>query len=186
MSGSFTPVDTAGDVTLVEGIIQEGEIQARDGDVNLNLHDYNGRGVVLAVLPDGGDSITRDETVELTLTDATGGTLDLGVSVDGGGVQTAAAIAFDATSAQLKTAIVALSNVGAQDVDVVGDAGGPYTITFGGALAGTPIAVTVDGSDLTGVGAAADVVELVAGTPAGAESRYRFAAAEIAGEYPDA
>lgn len=54
--------------------------------------------------------------------------------------QTTAAIAAAATAAQVQTALEALSNIGVGDVVVTGNAGGPWTVTFAGALADTDVA----------------------------------------------
>lgn len=54
--------------------------------------------------------------------------------------QTTASIAQAATAAQVQAAIEALSNVGAGNVSVTGVVGGPYTVTFQGALADTNVA----------------------------------------------
>lgn len=54
--------------------------------------------------------------------------------------QTTASIAAAATAAQVQSALEALSNIGAGNVAVTGNAGGPYTVTFQGALAGTDVA----------------------------------------------
>lgn len=182
----FDPIDTAGDATIVEGIIAEGQVQERDGDRNLNLEQYEGRGVVIAFLPEGddGSGITADAAYDVTL-DADAGTFTLDVDVDGGGAATTAAIAFDALPAAVKAAIVALANVGANDVEVTG-AAGAFTVTFGGALAGVPVVLTADDANLDlGAGAGtATVTETSTAAAAGAEARYRFAAAELAGEFP--
>jgi hypothetical protein len=50
--------------------------------------------------------------------------------------QTTASIDDAATAADVKTALAALSNLDADDIDVTGDAGGPWTITFVNAQAG--------------------------------------------------
>jgi hypothetical protein len=63
--------------------------------------------------------------------------------------QTTAAIAYNATAAAVQTALEGLSNVSPGDVTVTGSAGGPYTITFGGRLAGDQPAITATAS-LTG------------------------------------
>ncbi len=54
--------------------------------------------------------------------------------------QTTGAIAAAATAATVQAAIAALSNVGAGNVTVTGADGGPWTVTFGGALADTNVA----------------------------------------------
>lgn len=60
------------------------------------------------------------------------------------------ALAPNASSTNVAAALVACSTVGAGNVAVVGSAGGPYTATFGGALAGQAVALTLDGSLLSG------------------------------------
>lgn len=54
--------------------------------------------------------------------------------------QTTSSLAALATSAQVQAALEALSNIGAGNVTVSGAAGGVYTVTFVGALAGTDVA----------------------------------------------
>ena len=54
--------------------------------------------------------------------------------------QTTAAIAAAATAVQVDAALEALSNIGAGDVVVTGANGGPWTVTFAGALADTDVA----------------------------------------------
>lgn len=54
--------------------------------------------------------------------------------------QTTASIDDQATAAQVQAALEALSNIAVGDVTVTGDAGGPYTVTFGGSLANTNVA----------------------------------------------
>jgi hypothetical protein len=49
--------------------------------------------------------------------------------------ETTAAIAYNATAAQVQAALAALDEIGAGNVTVAGSAGGPYTVTFGGGLA---------------------------------------------------
>lgn len=71
-----------------------------------------------------------------------GGTYKLQVEVDGDAAVTGD-IAYDASAATIDTAITALSNVGASDVSVSGSAGGPYTVTFEGALATKSVVLSV-------------------------------------------
>lgn len=82
-----------------------------------------------------------------TLTDATGGTFTLTF----GGLTTSA-IAYNASAATVKAALVALDDgYTASDWAVTGSAGGPYTITTpGGTLTGS-------GASLTGAGATLEV-----------------------------
>jgi hypothetical protein len=86
-----------------------------------------------------------DEVETLTV-DATAGTYTLTF-----GGQTTSAIAFDATAAQVKAALIALSTIGAGNINVTGNVGGPYTITFTGSLSGLPQTdITADSTNLTG------------------------------------
>ena len=83
-----------------------------------------------------------DRTFTVTITGTpTGGTWTLTI-----GGQTTAPIAYNATATNVRSAIEALSSVGAGHVTVTGSAGGPYTIVFDNTVSGTP---TVSGS-LTG------------------------------------
>lgn len=88
-----------------------------------------------------------NEVQVITITGApTGGTFDL--TWDG---QTAANLAYDITAAALQTALRALTNINGANVTVAGDAGGPFTVTFIGALAGAnQPAITADPANLTG------------------------------------
>ena len=54
--------------------------------------------------------------------------------------QTTGSIDAAATAATVQTALEALSNIAPGDVTVTGDAGGPWTLTFGGTLADTNVA----------------------------------------------
>lgn len=54
--------------------------------------------------------------------------------------QTTASLDDQATAAEVQAALEALSNIGVGDVTVTGAAGGPWTVTFGGALADTNVA----------------------------------------------
>lgn len=122
---------------------------------------------VLAVYPDGnipsgatialvtatnrfapyGGSTEEVQTVTVTGT-PTGGTYTL--TFNG---QTTAAIPYNATAAQVRTALEALSTIGAGNVTT---AGGPHpgsaiSVTFAGALANTNVAqMTASGAGLTG------------------------------------
>lgn len=80
----------------------------------------------------------------------TGGTFKLTVDTGTGGPQTTAPLKYDASAADVLIALENLSNIGVGDVTVTAADGGPYTLTFGGALAETPITTTVDASGLEG------------------------------------
>jgi hypothetical protein len=88
-----------------------------------------------------------DEVQTVTITGSpTGGTFTLTYAG-----QTTAAIAYNAAASAVQSALVALSNIASGDVAVTGSSGGPYTVTFGGALADRNVAqMTASGAGLTG------------------------------------
>lgn len=105
--------------------------------------------------------------VKLTIT-ATGGTFT--VTVDG---EATAALAFNVTAAELKTALEGLSNINAGDITVTGGPGATaaFIITFvDGPYADDPAPViTASGAELTGGAKTAVVAAQVAGVK-GAEA----------------
>lgn len=79
----------------------------------------------------------------------TGGTFSLLVTIDGDDQETGT-IAYDASAATVKAALEALSNVPANSVTVTGSAGGPFTITFAGALSEVVVTLALSDNNLTG------------------------------------
>jgi hypothetical protein len=75
----------------------------------------------------------------------TGGTFTLTF-----GGQTTAALARNASAADVQAALQALSSIGAGNVTVTGSAGGPYTVTFVGTLGGTNVAQMTAAHTFTG------------------------------------
>ena len=69
--------------------------------------------------------------------------------------QTTATIAYNATAAAVQSALLLLSTIPAASVTVAGSAGGPYTVTFTGALATDTTAMTGTFTALTTPGNAA-------------------------------
>ncbi|WP_060888534.1 hypothetical protein [Streptomyces scabiei] len=101
-----------------------------------------------------------NEVQTLTVTGApTGGTFTITWSG-----QTTAAIAYNATAAQVQTALEALSNIAPGDVVVTGSAGGPWTLTWGGAQLGENVAAPTTTESFTG-GTSPDIT--IATTTAG-------------------
>jgi hypothetical protein len=87
-----------------------------------------------------------NEVQTLTVTGApTGGTF----TITWAG-QTTAAIAYNATAAVVQAALVALSNIAAGDVVVTGNAGGPWTLTWGGTQLGEDVAAPTTTESFTG------------------------------------
>jgi hypothetical protein len=96
------------------------------------------------------------QTVTVT---ATGGHFTLSL-----GAETTVNIAFNAAAADVQAALAALVAVGTDNVAVTGDAGGPWTVEFKGALAGQPVAtMAATDVDLMGTGHAVTVAVAEAG-----------------------
>ncbi|GAA3877882.1 hypothetical protein GCM10022243_48230 [Saccharothrix violaceirubra] len=113
-------------------------------DVSLftqNIHYPNGyipSGTPLAKVTATGLYGPYSVTDEVqTITEGGSGLTSFTLTLSG---QTTGSIAAAATADTVKAAIEALSNVGAGNVAVTGNAGGPYTVTFTGALADTNVA----------------------------------------------
>src|SRR5262249_28420363 len=67
------------------------------------------------------------------------------------GGPTTAALAYNASAATVQAALQALSSIGSGNAFVAGGAGGPWTVRFGGALAGAyQPQLTASGAGLTG------------------------------------
>lgn len=79
----------------------------------------------------GAAAVNEVQTV--TLNGATGGSF----SLDFAG-QATTNVAYNASAATLQADLVALSNIGANNATVAGAAGGPFTVTYTGTLAGAP------------------------------------------------
>lgn len=102
-----------------------------------------------------------DEVQKVTLTKATGGTYTLAFSG-----KTTAAIAYNAKASAVQEALEALSTVGKGNVDVTGEAGGPYAVTFGGKFVDTNVAeMTANGAELKGEEPKVAVTTTTAGKP---------------------
>lgn len=117
---------------------------------------YNTITPVVATQTQGG--VGTDEVQTLTIpTTATGGTFT--ITYDG---QTTAAIAYNATAADVQTALLLLSNLDTGDVVVTGGPGATaaYTLTFGGTLAATNVPeITATGS-LTGAAVTSPIIQV--------------------------
>lgn len=79
-----------------------------------------------------GAGQATNEVQKITVT-ATSGTFTAGYR------GATADIAFDAAAATVQTALRGLATVGGANLSVTGSAGGPYTVTFNGALAATAV-----------------------------------------------
>lgn len=103
---------------------------------------------------------STDEVQTVTITGTpSGGTFTLTYSG-----QTTGPIAYNAPAATVQAALVALSNIDTGDVGVSGSAGGPYTVTFTGALADENLAqMTATGSFTGGSSPAVNVTTATQG-----------------------
>lgn len=109
--------------------------------------------------PYTGDATDEVQTVTI---DATGGTYTLTF-----GGQTTDDIDWDATAAEVQAALEALSTIGAGNVAVSGEDGGPYTVTFQGDLENTNVAALTATDSLTG---GAGTVTIATTTAGGADA----------------
>jgi Flp pilus assembly protein TadG len=89
-----------------------------------------------------------NEVQTVTVTNATSGTYTL-TFANTTTSATTSAIAYNATAAVVQAALESLSTIGAGNVSVAGAVGGPYTVTFIGALGNLDVAqMTADGTAL--------------------------------------
>lgn len=134
-SGSFVGAQRAAGV-----YINDLGFAFRRGSVELS-------GSGMGRLFESGTHMTGDAVYELTLdAAASGGTFTLTYDA-----QTTAAIAYNATAGDVQNALVALSNIGPNDVRVTGGPlpGAPMYVTFTGALGNQAITATGTFSSIT-------------------------------------
>lgn len=109
--------------------------QSKTFDVTFLESNPNVLGLFYKVAVPSPSADGANEVQTVTITGApTGGTFSLTFKD-----QTTPALAFNATASAVQTALQALSTVGAGNATVAGSAGGPYTVTFAGALANTDV-----------------------------------------------
>jgi len=148
-NASNVAVDAAGDVYVGEGSNRRIQKFAPNG-TPLRTWGWD-------VVASGPGNVNSDNEVQQVTVNATGGSFTL--TFDG---QTTAPIQENAESNTVDIALENLSNV--DNVDVAGTAGGPWTITFLGSLAGTNLPqMTANGATLTGPGASASVTTVAEG-----------------------
>ncbi|MEM3097428.1 MAG: baseplate J/gp47 family protein [Nitrososphaerales archaeon] len=109
--------------------------------------------------PNATHDVTGTNEVQQVTVNATGGTFKLGflgaMSND---------IAYNATAAQVQSALVAIPTIGSGNVSVTGSAGGPWDVTFIGELRFRNVPMmTGDSSGLTGGSSTVTITELTAG-----------------------
>jgi flagellar hook protein FlgE len=118
-------------------------------DLTMNVNSTTTLADVLTWLNtnEGTPGVNEEQTITITGS-PTGGTFTLSF-----GGETTAALDFDATAAEVDTALEALSTIGAGNVNCTGAAlpGGSIVVEFTGTLAGQDVAMmTIDDSGLTG------------------------------------
>ena len=118
-SGSWSSRGRLGGANLAQATIDTSGVWAMGGLVEIEATDAQG-------------SSGSDEVQSVTLSNATGGTFRLAFE----GYVTAP-LAYNATAAQVEAALEALGSV--DNVTVTGNAGGPWTVTFGGTQSGTDV-----------------------------------------------
>ena len=126
-------------------------------EVSIPIEDASKISVVCT--PEGNSS----QMVTLSST-APGDTFTFTLTLDG---HTTTALSTSASNTDVQTALLALPNIGAGNCSVIGDAGGPYTVTFIGELAGRDMDLMVG----AGTGSTATVAQ---GTVASANSHYSW------------
>lgn len=129
----------------------------------------------------GGDTFERAAVQEVQTVTISGGPTGGTFTLTYAG-QTTAAIAYNATSSAVQSALEALSNVEPGDVTVSGSAGGPYVVSFATAL-GNVSQMSASGASLTG-GTSPSVA--VATTTAGAAAATIGYRAPLIGSTPNA
>ena len=167
-----TPVNGATDVDI-DNFMDEGEagVTVPPVGVRFQFEGIDEIYRVTAVTP-----ATNNEVQTLSINNASGGTYTLEFSGVSGSVSPAeetAAIAFDATAAEVYNALVDLPSINADDIEVTGEVGGPYDIEFKGQYAGLNVdALVPDDALLTGGGSEEAVIS--AGTPVTTELNIQF------------
>lgn len=149
------------------GAVDDASVSASDTTIGLDTFVLNDSATIVPVgarFTTAGIATVRTVTAtqnsqQWTVTiDATGGTFTLTLNSE-----ETSAIAFDAASSVVQTALEALASVTSGDVTVTGD--GPHTITLAGDLANSSgNTLTSDPASLTGGASTAAVVSVQDGT----------------------
>ena len=158
----FAPVSSGADPLPKSFTIEEGDSDAVQVGEGLKFSSFglewtndasNMTGNLFARFPLDNQPLTTKTDEEETITKS--GTVTAGTFTITYSAQTTSAIDFDATAAEIQTALEALSNLAPGDVIVSGGpiSTTPVTIVFQGTLAGTNVGpITVDSTGLTGGG----------------------------------
>jgi hypothetical protein len=143
LSETRTSFKRWGSITTFKTVVTD---QQKSFDVSFLESNANVLGVFYKVPTPTPSGAGTNEVQLVTITGApTGGTFSLTF----GNVSTPA-LAYNATAAAVQTALQALPGIGAGNATVAGSAGGPYTVTFVGALAQQNIAALTAVGSFTG------------------------------------
>lgn len=148
MPNSITYFTVTGDYRNVADPIISGTTNVPDLEIIEGFVTFFPRLPVgfVAYIDDFQLTLDVNQVVTVKLINASGGTFTLKF-----GTQTTAAIPWNATATTVRGALEALSNIGTGNVAVAGSAGGPYTVTFQGALGNQYLTGLVgDKTNLTG------------------------------------
>lgn len=118
-----------------KGVLDGFDLSGMNYDADVYLSSTDG------ALCDADPGVNEKVTVTLDAGAGAGDTFTLTF-----GAQTTAAIAYNATAAEVESAIELLSTVGQGNVQVTGSAIGPYTLEFVGALAKTNVGAVTAGA----------------------------------------
>jgi hypothetical protein len=134
-----------GDITITGGPLPNTPVTVEFGgtlaemDVQLMTGSPSFTGAIVDIETTQETSEGEDDTQLVTLVGGTAAGV-WGLTVDlGSGDETTADISATASAATVQTALEALASLAPGDVVVTGDAGGPYTVVFGGTFDDTDV-----------------------------------------------
>jgi hypothetical protein len=153
---------TAADVqAALEAVVGSGNVAvsgSAGGPWTVSFKNAQGGQSQPAMVADAS-KLTAANTQQTVTVTASGGHFTLSL-----GGETTVSIAYNAAATDVQAALEALVAVGTGNVAVTGNAGGPWTVEFKGALAGQPVAVVAATDvDLAGTGHAVAVAVAQAG-----------------------
>ena len=162
VTGDIACNAAAADVqTALEAVVGSGNVAvsgSAGGPWTVSFKNAQGGQPQPAMVADASKLTAANAKQTVTVT-ATGGHFSLSL-----GAETTVNLAYNAAAADVQAALEALVAVGAGNVAVTGDAGGPWTVEFKGALAGQPVAtMAATDVDLAGTGHAVAVAVAQAG-----------------------
>jgi hypothetical protein len=141
--------------------------------------DYNGSNAVVSVTAGASQNAWPRQTITLSNTSA-GAAYRLILNPGTASADTTLPITFDSDSSTVRAALAARAAIGGNaNVGVAGAAGGPYTVTFKGALANTTVAQMGSIATLSLGVAIATLPVSCQGTATSSRFRYRIATTPV-------